>query len=387
LIVVLESVGARYIYSRIGNDFAMPRLNSRRSMSLIFTDVYAHAPLSNKSLFALLAGMYPRISYRYETEAYLKIPLNLLSSEFHSRNYRTAFFMSGDFRFQRADRFLQGRGFDKLADMNTISCGNAVHNTSDDEWRYNDSVDDGCTAKALEAWIDERPAEPFFAVLWTGNTHWPYSFIGKETDYGVDNRDLNRYANSMRASDEAVDGILTHLTERNLLSSTLVVVLGDHGQAFNQHGNSIHGQTIYDEELHIPLILMNPVLFKGEENKTVGGIVDIAPTIMDLLRLPGADMWQGRSLFDSGRSGRVYFFCPTRDMMLGFRDGRSKYLLNSTRDKLEVYDLLEDPAEHVDISSQLPGIVTTVKGRLAAWVQYQEQLFTRLALAPRRTLN
>jgi arylsulfatase A-like enzyme len=382
LIVVLESVGARYLYSKIGNDFAMPHLNARRSMSMAFMNFYSHAPLSNKSLFALLTGIYPRISYRYETEAYIDMPLDVLSQEFRSRGYKTGFFMSGDFQFQRVDRFLQNRGFDKLADIRTIPC-KRVYNTSDTEWRFSNSVDDACTTQAFKQWLDETSEpQPFFAILWTGNTHWPYSFDDNEKDYGVSNKFLNRYANSLRASDQSIENALAYLTGRNLLASTLVVILGDHGQAFNQHGNFLHGETIYDEEIHIPLLLMNPKLLHGQENNTVGGIIDVAPTILDLLRWPAPKTWQGRSLFDSNRSGRVYFFVPTRDMMLGFRDAGRKYLLNLTRDKLEVFDLISDPAEQSDIISRVPESAAVAKGRLAAWVQYQEKLFGQLARKP-----
>ena len=381
LIVVLESVGARYLYSKIGNDFAMPHLNARRSMSMTFTSFYAHAPLSNKSLFALLTAIYPKISYRYETEAYIDMTLDVLSTEFRSRGYKTGFFLSGDFQFQRTDRFLHNRGFDTLADIRTIPC-KRVYKTSDSEWRFSNSVDDGCTAQAFTQWLDATSEQqPFFAILWTGNTHWPYSFDGAERSYGVSNAFLNRYANSLRASDQSIENVLAYLTGRHLLASTLVVILGDHGQAFNQHGHHVHGATIYDEEIHIPLLLMHPRLLHGENN-TVGGIVDVAPTILDLLRWPAPKTWQGRSLFDRNRSGRVYFFVPTRDVMLGFRDDGRKYLLNLTRDKLEVFDLIGDPTEQSDISSRVPESAAVAKGRLAAWVQYQDKLLGHLARKP-----
>ncbi|TGR89203.1 hypothetical protein EN834_36835, partial [bacterium M00.F.Ca.ET.191.01.1.1] len=72
---------------------------------------------------------------------------------------------------------------------------------------------------------------------------------------------------------------------------------GDHGEAFGEHDDYVHASAIYEENVHIPLIMINKHLFHDQVVQSVGGIVDIAPTILDILGLPLPKQWQGRSLF------------------------------------------------------------------------------------------
>jgi arylsulfatase A-like enzyme len=314
--------------------------------------------------------------------------------------------MSGDLRFHSADAFLQGRGFASLRDITNISCSIPDFVGSAPGWDFLDGVDDLCAADALVEWISNAGESPFFATLWTNMTHTPYFVVGEEEDYQVGNEHvnrylnglnrrgdaaigriverllnehLNRYLNALKRSDAAIGRIVEHLRATGLLESTLVVILGDHGEAFGQHGRMVHGRTIYEEEIHIPLILMNPLLFADERSEVLGGMVDVAPTIMDVMQMSAPAGWQGRSLFAEDRSERVYLFCPYQDVYVGYREGEMKYIFNATRDEIEVYDLSVDPGETMNLYAQMPEVEKVVKERLAAWFQYQQQLFETLS--------
>ncbi len=128
----------------------------------------------------------------------------------------------------------------------------------------------------------------------------------------------------------------------------------------------------------MPLILINPSLFNGEEYTTVGGLVDLAPTIMNILDLPSPAEWQGRSLFSNNRSGRVYFFAPWADYLLGFREENLKLIYNATKNSNEVYDLLVDPNETNNLANQFPRFISVGHQRLATWVQYQDKFMKEL---------
>jgi lipoteichoic acid synthase len=168
--------------------------------------------------------------------------------------------------------------------------------------------------------------------------------------------------------------LLRGLDSRGLLESTLIIVMGDHGEAFNEHGRTSH-QALYQEDLHIPLLLINKSLFHGERDSTLGGIIDLAPTIMDLLDHPLPEPWQGRSLFDSDRSGRVYFFAPYSSVYFGYREGSRKLIFNATSNTAELYDLQTDPREKVNLAPREAEAVAAGRNRLAAWARHQEDYY------------
>src|SRR5205814_1117786 len=197
---------------------------------------------------------------------------------------------------------------------------------------------------SLNQWIGDsslaQNGQPFFAVMWTAMTHFPYFVAGDELAYGTQDKYFNRYLNALRRGDEALGNLLHALEQKNLLDSTLVIVVGDHGEQFVQHGTYGHASAIYDENVRVPLILINGKLFHGEEYRNVvGGMIDVAPTVLDLFKLPLPNTWQGRSLFASDRANRVYFFSPWSDFLFGMRDGDRKLIFNATGGGSEVYDL------------------------------------------------
>jgi arylsulfatase A-like enzyme len=250
-----------------------------------------------------------------------------------------------------------------------------VFRVSDRHFGYLDGVPDGCAVNRIAEWIRNRSSAPFFGMFWTMQTHFPYFVSEEPRDFGVRNSDLNRYLNALRETDRAVGQLLGALEQQQVLDSTLVVVVGDHGEAFGQHGHYVHGVDLYDEEVHVPLMLINRRLFHGETDSTLGGLIDVAPTILDLLGDPSPASWQGRSLFDRDRPGRAYLFTSRSKVLFGYRDGTHKFIYDAGSNAKELYDLQVDPGESRNVAGASRGLVLLGEQRLAAWVQYQRQFF------------
>ncbi|MFL5494188.1 MAG: LTA synthase family protein, partial [Gemmatimonadales bacterium] len=260
LVVVLESVGAQYVSGFAGTAGATPELESYQGDARRFTRFYAHQPSTSHSLVALLLSVYPPHTFRTLTREHPDIDLPAWSSALKPRGYRTAFINAGDNRFQQADAFLARRQFDMVADSWTSPC-------TDQEL---DSLgSDECMMRRLTTWIDREPSRPFFAVVWTSQTHFPYALSRSAPAIAKPSLPSNvgghsapdslavrfeRYLRALRESDRATGNVLRHLAQRGLLDSTLVAVVGDHGEAFGQHGNWAH-RYLYEEEVHIPLLL------------------------------------------------------------------------------------------------------------------------------------
>jgi arylsulfatase A-like enzyme len=116
------------------------------------------------------------------------------------------------------------------------------------------------------------------------------------------------------------------------------------------------------------MMIWSPTLFpRGQRLATMGGHVDVNPTILDLMGLPAPASWEGRSLFAPQRSPRVYFYAAADDYLLGLREGNFKYIYNVTRGRDELYDLTQDPDEHVNLASTRREACAVWRQRLAAW--------------------
>ena len=278
--------------------------------------------------------------------------------------YRTAFIHSGQLEFGRQGQFLRSRGFGKIVA---------------DRQDY-DSPRDQELLLATVNWIKADPLRPFFLAIWTQDTHHPY-LSASHHDYGVGNDYLNRYLNAVHDTDALVGQLYSVLKKMNLADDTLLVVTGDHGEAFGEHGRTLHFSSVYDVELRIPLLIVNERLFPHQSTiSSLGSQIDIAPTLLDLLGLPVPKQWQGYSMFDKNRPARVYLFSPF-GFTLGLVDGDLKYIHQFGLDRTELYDLRKDPNETNDISSRsaFSTMMHRDQHRLEAWLSYQNKYIKQLA--------
>jgi phosphoglycerol transferase MdoB-like AlkP superfamily enzyme len=388
VLFVFESVPAK-LTDPYGSAYAVtPNLaKATAERGLLVSDVYAHAPSTNQSMLSLLCSVYPWISYQSLTQEHPEIPLPSLSGVLHDHDFRTGFFYGADLTYQRSNEFLQHRSFDRLEDYRVrVNCSKQTNESK--AWPFLNNSDDVCTVESLVDWIERGDqSHPFFGVVWTGMTHFPYFVAGEEQDLtggNVQDKYLKRYLNSLKRGDEALGELLRALDEKHLSDSTLVVVVADHGEAFAEHGTYSHASAIYEENIRVPCVLIQPKLFgnsaKHKRLDVIGGIVDVAPTILDLLRIDPPGQWQGRSFFDSNRSGRVYFFEPWNDFKCGLSEKNRKMVFNATESTVEAYDLSSDPNERADLSGDASWrqFVTTSRQRLAAWVQFEGKMYADL---------
>jgi arylsulfatase A-like enzyme len=266
------------------------------------------------------------------------------------------------------ERFLQNRGFDEIIDLPELPPGLAVSS-----WGGEDRV----LVDGVLNWIDRERGTPFYAVAWTTQSHHPYEpvpgqplldfFEGGELP--PDDYDLGRYLNTITEVDRQLGRLFAGLRERGLADETLVVITGDHGEAFGHpHPTWGHGFRVYDENVRIPMMVWNPRLFAGgRRSATVGGHVDVNPTVADLLGIEAPASWEGRSLFAPKRPPRVYFYAANDDYLMGVRESGFKYIYNVSRGREEMFDLVRDPDEQKNVATEHPDRCRALRRRLAAW--------------------
>ncbi|WP_176251182.1 sulfatase-like hydrolase/transferase [Sulfitobacter sp. HGT1] len=369
VVIAIDAVSTRYVQGFEGTYPNTPNILRYQSEGMRFVNAYAHVPASNFFLVTLLAGIVPELSRESMTFEQSALDLHTLSQAVSAQGYRTGFFNSSDNRFQNTEAFVKDAGFDLVQDYRNWTCEQGVYETKEFAQQFLNTSNDHCTINALTNWIGSDPGSPFFAVMRTGMSHYPY-YPGDDPQRFVEDTNRNNYINAIRVSDAAFGQLMAFLEEEGLAESTLVIVLGDHGEAFGEHGTAGHASGIYEENVHVPLLFVNPVAFSGEQIKQIVGLSELAPTIADLLGMPPSPYWQARSVFAHGRADGVFFFSPWNGFPIGFRQGSRKFIYSANTEQSSLYDLEQDPGETVDLSLQDPDADAEARQLVAEWISY-----------------
>jgi arylsulfatase A-like enzyme len=194
-------------------------------------------------------------------------------------------------------------------------------------------------------------------------------------------RDL--YRGEIAYVDRAVGKILDELDRLELTEDTIVVFTSDHGEEMYDHGKRGHGFSLYEELLHIPLVLAGPGIASGRKETPVSTI-HLIPTLADFMGIGPQPDWSGQSLravlrgddaadvpaycFASGTDWKTY---PQEAVIAGER----KLIRAVGSDERQYYDLAGDPREQSDLSDQAVEEVTDLTTVLDAWTRQFPRTF------------
>jgi arylsulfatase A-like enzyme len=158
------------------------------------------------------------------------------------------------------------------------------------------------------------------------------------------------YDRGIAYTDYWVGRLGEELKRRHLYDDTLFIVTADHGEEFRDHGGLEHGLTFYDELLRVPLIMHVPGHAGGRTVDEQVGLIDVMPTILDLVGVPHHLTLQGRSLVPllDGQAlpdRLLYAEADVAGARMAMRSNKIKYVETVEGAKREVYDLANDPHE------------------------------------------
>ena len=372
IVVVLESVGTRYM-SLYGSPFqTTPNLAAESSNALIFDNFYAQASYTYLSFRALNFSIYPGLPWSYPPWSGRSLPPSL-GALLRRQGFNTVYLHSGDLDWGQERWLLQNDGYTDTEGYAELGCNKIS------SW----GTEDRCLVDRLIRWIDEQHGHPFFAFCWTDQTHDPYrlgpgvipiDFVPDEKSQPLAG-DLSGYLNVVHETDRQLGRLFAALRRRNLANDTLVVITGDHGEAFRDpHEQRGHGMSVYEEEVHVPLILWNPRLFAlGRRYEPVGQHVDLIPTIADILGVDPAGEWQGHSMFDPQRPTDAFFLTNSGDYLFAVRDGQWKYIFDATGGPDMLFDLGRDRDERRNLAAQQPHVCELMRKKIAAFEFFEDK--------------
>lgn len=376
IVVVGESVSAKYLNLYGSKLKTWPHMEAEAAHCLKFRNFYAHIANTSNALFAMTLSHYPPLTWTEATAEVTRTPGTSVAQVLQRCAYRTAFISAGDNSFADQDDFIKDRGYDTVWDCRDANAPMVF------SWGVQDKAMVDMVLKYIDQGRDST--KPFYIFAWNQGTHHPYylppnipktDFLHGDRSYGDIPEDLNKYLNSLAEFDRQLGRLFDALRERGLDKDTVVVVTGDHGQAFGApHKGYYHSGNVYDEDVHVPMVLWSPGLFpQAAISDVVGSQVDLSPMILDLLGIPAPAGWQGHSPLDSARDRRAYFFGMRNDYLYGVREGAFKYIFNATQGRGELFNVIDDPDEHRDLSASCPELSKNLRERLAAWVEYDQR--------------
>lgn len=235
---------------------------------------------------------------------------------------------------------------------------------------------------AVDAWLASAPPQPFFLFVHYMDPHDPY-FEMPYNGRGVarvaeQNPDPRRAAELRALYGQGVDYIDAELARlaalldaRGLYDSSIIALTSDHGEEFQEHGGWWHGTTLYQEQLHVPLVLKAPGLEPGTSDDRIVQLIDVAPTLLQAAGTAVPASFVGRNLL-TGEDVPLVFAEEDHEgnRIVALRQGDWKIIVANPEnprglEPVELYDLAQDPAERRNLASLHPDRVDAMTLALA----------------------
>jgi len=245
------------------------------------------------------------------------------------------------------------------------------------------------------------PPEPFERMFYHGNECDPRNksmepvmafkpfrdFFASWMPPGITDKDyvIAQYDGAVAYMDAAMQTIFTALEKLDILDQTIVVINSDHGETLYDHECYFDHHGLYDQTLHVPLIIRYPA--RVPQGRRVAGYnrhQDLMPTLLELAGIETDIQFDGKSLLPliSGEiasyESEFYITECTWMRKHGWRTPQWKLILALEPDfhfkpPVELYNLVEDPGENINLADQHPDIVSLLQKRMEAWLARREQ--------------
>jgi arylsulfatase A-like enzyme len=377
-----------------------PHLDAFAAEATLYEDAHAVTSWTLASHASLFTGLYPSGHQTTGPRDRLDDSYPTLAEALAARGYQTAAVVSGPY-LRRTHNLAQGFEFydDRVASLTS----RLAH----------DDVTSPALLEALRRFLDEErdPARALFLFAYFWDPHfdylppapWDSAFVpvgaeafdarGFDTNpaihAGMEARRLAwlraQYEGEVRACDEELGRLLALLRERGIYDGALVVVTADHGEELFEHGEKGHKNNLHAESVRVPLVVKYPGQRAGRRDPRPASLVDVLPTVLDVVGATPAFPVHGRSLVEPAPD-------PARDLLFeldtsrytaasegsissetshwrALRRGELKLVereLAPGRVERRLYRVAQDPGEREDLAAREPEQVALLARELEA---------------------
>lgn len=349
-LITLDSTRADHMgFLGAGRKSLTPNLDRIAGEAIVFQRAYAQVPLTVPSHATILTGLYPQAHQVTDLGVALPASLPYLPDLLHAQGYRTAAFVGSSLLDPRAG-FAPGfgRGFD------TYDAPRAAGQPDNSPDHVLESPADAVVRRAT-AWLPQDRRAPVF--LWM-SLHPDAS---------------STYARQIAGLDAAIRRLVQVLKTRNLYDDALIVIAADHGEAFGTHGEATHGVFLYDDTIHVPLLLKLPRQQMAGLRVTMRvSLVDIAASVLGVAGVPVPPQMQGQSLLRIVKSSinadqPVYSRTDFPNRNFGWsalESWRAGNYLLIRAPRPELYDLSADPGAARNLADSRKAVFDTLAAQL-----------------------
>jgi choline-sulfatase len=332
-----------------------PNLDRLAGESIVFEHAYAQAPGRVVSHATILSGAYPQSTGMSEIGGTIPSSLLYLPELLTSQSYRTAAFV-GSIDLDPQNGLAQGfdRGFQ------TYNAGFRPTIPGDARPPITERRGAEVVARAI-AWLDHNAQGQFF--LWV-----------HISDAGAP---AGSYNPAITAGDAAIGKLVSALQQQKIYGNTAVIVAADHGESLGSHGEDGHGVFLYEETIHVPLLVRLPRAQPATKPATTRvaakvRLVDIAPTLLEIAAIPVPSQMLGQSLLRVAKAGGggdqpVYSRSDLPQRGFGWsplESWRASKYLYIRAPKPELYDLTADPGAAHNLAQSSKATLDTMASQL-----------------------
>ncbi|MEE2677563.1 MAG: sulfatase [Myxococcota bacterium] len=390
LLVVVDTLRADHVSAYGYPRDTTPQLAALAAEGTRVEIAYAPSATTGPTHAALFSGRHPRSVGVRRNAVPLPEEVPTLAERLADAGFATAGVVSS---FVLDGRFGFDQGFSDWDDDFEPSQATVRHGSFEGH-----ALEAGFDRRASEttdralAWLAQSRTAPFFLFVHYFDPHDPYvppapfaERFAVAPDASPRDQATARYDAEVAYTDAEIGRLLAGLDALELADDTLVVVTADHGEGLFDHGHLFHDVFLYEEAVRVPLVVRGPGIAAGRVVAGPVSLVDLLPTLLDLVEGPGpagtgarsfAPLLRGVGNFDAERPivlerrefrtdrvGRI----PVRGEALAVRAGRWKYVEAPEEGRRELYDLVRDPGEMENVSGREPARVAALADFLARW--------------------
>jgi choline-sulfatase len=358
IVISIDTLRADHLPAYGYKDVETPAIDAFRKDAILFQNAYSAVPLTFPSHTAMLTGLLPpdnkvrnNIGYTFDP-ALPTIPSVLKRSGYDTGAAVSSYVLRGNTGLARAFDFYD----DDIVSKANVPVGTLQRSGFE-------------TAAVAKRWVGEHKERPFFFLLHLFEPHSPYEPIEP-----FRSKFRSAYDGEIATADQIVGDFLSDLKQQGIYDKAVVILMSDHGEGLNQHGEAEHGIFVYREALHVPLFVKLPGGARGGESDAAPvSLIDIFPTVAELTNAAAPPALKGKSLLhhdakDSAR--RLYAESLYPRIHLGWSElrtlvGADYQFIQAP--KPELYDLAKDPAEANNVFATERRTYASMRDELGAY--------------------
>lgn len=332
LLISIDALRADHVGAYGYKRNTTPNIDQLAQQGIVFERAYVSAPHTSYSVTSMMTGKYMRPLLAQGAGQDSDTWAGLL----RRYEYRTAAFYPPAVFFIDEQRFASfkqtGLGF---------------------EYKKVEFAEGARRLAQVRDYVEQQPqGRNLFIWVHLFGPHEPYE---AQPGYDFGDRDIDRYDSEIAAADRSVGHLVSLMRHRR--ENPVIVVTADHGEEFGDHGGRYHGSSVYEEQVHVPLIIAAEGALKKARIPEPVQTIDLLPTFLDALSIPIPPRIRGKSLVRLMRgeppATKRFVLAETEDQTL-LGQGTFRLLCARRIGACRLFDLATDPKQKRDISKREP---------------------------------